>query len=227
MTTNRHVEVLSPVGVVDACPVRRLGIAAALDAAGLQVAPFADHRELSMAGPLRALVVAVDVADGPEALVSFAAGVSAPAFIALLPAATPQAVQAALSAGAIGVGDLRDGPEDLAASVRAGLSGRLLLPRATVVALAAHPAPVVPPALSGLEALWLARLAAGATVALLAQESAFSERAMHRRLRVAYARIGASNRSEAIAAAARLGLGGLGAPADTAAGTRAEPSRVS
>jgi DNA-binding NarL/FixJ family response regulator len=53
---------------------------------------------------------------------------------------------------------------------------------------------------------WLADLAAGETVARIAHETGYSERAMFRRLREVYERLGVTSRTEAIVAAERLGL---------------------
>ena len=56
------------------------------------------------------------------------------------------------------------------------------------------------------EVEWLEELAQGATVVGLADDYGYSERVMFRRLHDLYARLGASNRSEALINAVRFGL---------------------
>ena len=56
------------------------------------------------------------------------------------------------------------------------------------------------------EADWLRAMAAGATVAEIAVDVGYSERAMFRNLKALYTRIGARNRTEALLWASRHGL---------------------
>lgn len=67
-----------------------------------------------------------------------------------------------------------------------------------------------PAVLSVAERSWLNRLAAGESVADLADRSGVSARTMHRRLRALYARLGVESRGRALVAAASAGLLGGG-----------------
>lgn len=62
------------------------------------------------------------------------------------------------------------------------------------------------PVVTAEEAEWLRRLARGATVARLADDVGYSERAMFRRLADLYVRLGVTGRAEAIISAERHGL---------------------
>jgi DNA-binding NarL/FixJ family response regulator len=79
---------------------------------------------------------------------------------------------------------------------------------ATVAAIAAEwPGAHTPrPDVTEQEVGWLGDLAAGETVARIADEAGYSERAMFRRLREVYERLGVTSRAEAIVVAERLGL---------------------
>ncbi len=85
------------------------------------------------------------------------------------------------------------------------------------------PAPVaVLPQPSGVEAQevqWLRRLASGTTVATLAEALGRSLPEMYRALSTTYAKLGATNRTEAVLYAARCGLLDDGGSAGTAAGS--------
>ncbi|MEU7133433.1 hypothetical protein [Streptomyces sp. NPDC046261] len=91
--------------------------------------------------------------------------------------------------------------------LRSALRGDVRLPAAVARALAdrttAAPSAL---ALSSDETELLTQLASGAPVADIAKRSGYSERHMYRVVRHLYGRVGARNRSEAIAAVARWGL---------------------
>ena len=114
----------------------------------------------------------------------------------------------AVRAGAVVAVAEDETPEVLVKVIDAALEGRASVPVAVIRAMAAR-IPVAPdPAawVSDEEASWLQRMAAGATVADLAEAVGYSEREMFRMLRETYTRIGASNRTEAIIWATRHGL---------------------
>ena len=94
------------------------------------------------------------------------------------------------------------------AALTHAIEGWTRLPVATVAALAAEwPGAHTPrPDITDEEIGWLAELASGETVARIADETGYSERAMFRRLHEVYERLGVSGRTEAIVAAERLGL---------------------
>jgi DNA-binding NarL/FixJ family response regulator len=113
----------------------------------------------------------------------------------------------ALRHGAIGVADWDGDADGIVDAVLGAVAGRVTLPIAVAAALPGAPLPHGPvQPLGAEERRWLLALARGVTVVRLADDEAYSERGMFRRLHDLYLRLGATNRSEAILAAQRLGL---------------------
>ncbi len=96
-------------------------------------------------------------------------------------------------------------PEQVVGAIAAAADGaaRIPLDLLRLLAGATHHGT---PEISDEEAQWLAALTSGATVVKLADDFGYSERALFRRLADLYARLGASNRAEALVAAERLGV---------------------
>jgi DNA-binding NarL/FixJ family response regulator len=99
-------------------------------------------------------------------------------------------------------------PERIVEVAEAVLRGDFLVPVEVGRELAAvGPDPhETRPQVTAVEAGWLRTLAAGATVAELAEDAGYSERSMFRHLAAIYGTLGAANRFEALLAAERLGL---------------------
>lgn len=95
----------------------------------------------------------------------------------------------------------------IVAAAAAALAGDVVLPREVAAGLL-PPGDIHPdgPLLTAEEVAWLMALSRGTTVARLADDVGFSERAMFRRLADLYARIGVAGRTEAIVMAERHGL---------------------
>jgi DNA-binding NarL/FixJ family response regulator len=89
--------------------------------------------------------------------------------------------------------------------VRAAADGHTLMPR-DIARTLCRPRNGPPPQLSPREREWLLRLADSWTVGGLARRAGYSEREMYRLLADVYARLGASNRTEALLFADRWGL---------------------
>ncbi|SNY36941.1 DNA-binding response regulator [Paractinoplanes atraurantiacus] len=122
---------------------------------------------------------------------------SKPPVVAVMDAASPREGLRAVRAGARSVVSRDAAPASLRLAVEATISGQSVLPAAVAGLLAAGPAAdpeTVPPDRIG----WLSQLAAGATVARLATEAGYSERAMFRLLTRLYREMGVNNRIEAI-----------------------------
>lgn len=111
-------------------------------------------------------------------------------------------IRRALDAGAISAASRVAPLELLTDVVKAAVRGAVCLPREVLVDLANG----TRRDLETCAKEWLKALAAGATVAELARSQGFSEREMYRRLRRAYAQLGASDRSGALVKAAQEGL---------------------
>jgi DNA-binding NarL/FixJ family response regulator len=114
----------------------------------------------------------------------------------------------ALRHGAAGSVAWDEDPERIVAVVGASLDGMMIVPVATVGAMAAWgPDPHGEgPVIDQVEVEWLLELAKGGTVVRLAETYGYSERAMFRKLADLYARLGVTGRAEAVVAAHRLGL---------------------
>jgi DNA-binding NarL/FixJ family response regulator len=199
------------VAVVDPCPARRLGIAAALARADLPVEELESAEDLVgwlVARENRAAVLSIAQQESLETLRRTRAACCHHPLVALSPENGAEAVRAVLLAGATGAGWLGASVDELVAVVAAALRGKALLDASTAAALA-RGGPIEDPRRTVLttdQRGWLRALARGATVAELADSAAFSERAMYRQLHELYERIGAQNRTQALLRAADLGL---------------------
>lgn len=127
--------------------------------------------------------------------------------IAVLPEPILDDYVSALAAGAGGVVSGETSSTITVDVIEAALHGEVVLPRhaAQCVALLAQRLKV-PSQLDCAEAELLKAVAAGITIVDLAQERFFSERTVRRHLQSLYLKLGVRNRSEAIAAAVRMGL---------------------
>lgn len=198
------------IAVGDACPARALGVATALERAGLPAEVLAlDELSRRVCGPApRAAVISLEGAGDLGRVAELRAGSRALPIVALLPAVTPELARMALLAGATGVGELNAPLFELAQVVGAALLGQVLLSHELASALAG-PTPRgmrLERDLTESELRVLRALVAGATVAELAQAASFSEREMHRRLRQLYIRMGVRDRAQAIVVAVQDGL---------------------
>lgn len=124
------------------------------------------------------------------------------AVIAVLSSWDAGDIRRALDAGALSAASRVAPLELLHDVVTAALRGAVCLPREVLVDLANG----TRRDLESCTREWLKALAAGATVAELARNQGFSEREMYRRLRRAYAQLGATDRSGALVKAAQEGL---------------------
>ena len=118
------------------------------------------------------------------------------------------AVAAWIRQGAVAVVAEGDEPTQYIRAVEAARTGRSVMTIQTARAMAQR----VPESsdlstwISTDERTWLAEMAAGKTVAELASDLGYSERAMFRNLRRLYVRLGVKNRTEALIWAERNGL---------------------
>jgi DNA-binding NarL/FixJ family response regulator len=103
----------------------------------------------------------------------------------------------AVDAGAVGIMALDAEPAAVDETLRATLRGNSILPAAVLRSLVAGAAGAERP-VTETEIRWLRELAAGTTVARLAEQADYSERMMFRLLAGVYTRLGAGNRTEAL-----------------------------
>jgi len=128
--------------------------------------------------------------------------------LALLPDPSAAAHAHAMSHGASAATDWNSDPDEIVVVLADAIAGLVRLPISVARLLAAEwpDAHALRPDVEPEEAAWLTDLAAGATVARVADEAGYSERAMFRKLHDLYTRLGVSSRAEAIVAAERFGL---------------------
>lgn len=181
-------------------------MAAVLGAAGYRVETPSD-----LVGWVRehdGCVVVITLATEPAwVLLAAVAGAGGDVLIvALLPIQDGRTGLRAVRAGAHAVLGRDASPARLQQTVEAALRGLSQLPVDVVRAL--HEAflePVTPPVPSPQQLSWLRALAAGITVARLAELESYSERAMYRMLQRLYSQLGVGSRTEALMRAQALG----------------------
>ncbi|GID29954.1 DNA-binding NarL/FixJ family response regulator [Paractinoplanes brasiliensis] len=193
----RKDQATARVAVVDPLPIYREGVVTVLAAAGHRTETPEDVVEWA-AQPASALVL-LTMAGAPQwrLLARMREVRSVPPIVALMDAASPWEGVRAVRAGARSVLPRDVAPDSLRLTVEATMNGQSVLPAAVAGLLAAGPvaeAETFPHDRIG----WLSQLAAGVTVAHLAAEAGYSERAMFRLLTRLYREMGVNNRMEAI-----------------------------
>lgn len=189
------------VAVVDPLPLFRDGAVAALAAAGHAVQTPADV--VAWIRQVRGAVVVLTVrAEADWAVLTEAAeaGSTAVSLVVLLEEESAAAGVRAVRAGARSVLAREVSAEVLRRTVSAVIDGQAVLPAPVAAALVAGVGIDAGAArvLSAERLSWLRALAAGTTVAQLADQAGYSERAMFRLLRSLYRDMGAGGRLEAL-----------------------------
>jgi DNA-binding NarL/FixJ family response regulator len=186
------------IAVVELAASFRRGIDAALERSGFVPVGIEES-------PTAAFVT-LRFPDGCDSVIDLAA--AGVVVVALLPEPTPEAHAHAYSHGAAGTVDWNADPGEIVEALQAALEGRTRLPSDITRMLASEwPDLHAPrPEIDEDEADWLIALAGGSTVARLADDTGYSERAMFRKLHDLYERLGVTTRAEAIVVAERIGL---------------------
>lgn len=186
--------------IVDApSPVYRLGLDGLFGAAGFDV--LSPERVAAGEQP-DVIVTWADGDDRSLASIHRLTSLSSPPVLVVNAGQLPAAVL--LATGARGVVAFDDPPDlvvaaatCVAAGLEVGRSGVRSVPRSTTCAL-----------LSADERSWLSALGSGQSVVALALEAGYSRSSMYEKLAALYAKLGVSNRSQAVAEAAALGIKG-------------------
>jgi DNA-binding NarL/FixJ family response regulator len=192
--------------VLDECPARRRGLEVALSEAGCDVELVADALGFS---PVPPGVAVIDV--GHEGALTYVRRLhcQVPDFpiVALMGSSRPEQYCHAVNSGASCVIPHETSPDDLVLIVLGAARGWTVMPRlaARVLGRSGGQTERTLDVGDG-ERQWLRLLADGATVAQIAEQSGYSEREMHRRLRTLYRRLGVDGRVPAVVAAVRHGL---------------------
>ncbi len=203
------------VAVVDPLPLFRDGAVAALTAAGHAVQTPSDvvawARKVQGAVALLTIQAEADWAVLAK-LSEF--GATTNSLVVLLGEESAAAGVRAVRTGARSVLARGVSAEVLRRTVAATIDGQAVLPAAVVAALVAGAGVDAGPArvLSAERLSWLRELAAGGTVAQLASQVGYSERAMFRLLRSLYRDMGVGGRIEALMRAQERGWLQLSAP---------------
>ncbi|MFI7160323.1 response regulator transcription factor [Micromonospora chalcea] len=192
------------VAVVDSLPMFRHGVTTVLTAAGHAVdTPANVARWVSRRRDSCVLLSIQDESDWD--LLRSLSATPTTTVIALLDDATVVAGARAVRAGARSVLPRTVSGEFLRRTVEATIDGQSVLPPDVLALLATTvPPDVAPTAMDRV--MWLHHLAAGGTVAELADRLGYSERAMYRMLRALYQEMGVQTRLEAVLRARQSGL---------------------
>jgi DNA-binding NarL/FixJ family response regulator len=189
-----------PLAVIDPLPVYRRGIAAILADHGLEVHTPADV--VAWAREYRRSLVLLSVlsADDWGVLGALCRSRPQPLVIAVTADDSGESGARAVRLGARSVLPRQATVRAVERAVVVTMEGEAIMPAAVASALAAarQLVPASHVALPAEQIAWLRNLSAGRTVAALAKEAGYSERAMYRLLRAVYEQLGVRTRVEAI-----------------------------
>lgn len=194
------------VVIVDADAFLELGLTAILTEANIAVDDVEDLGAWVVEAGRRAVLVSQTQCSIREMIVELRAIRADLPIILLLGSDDAEAYAEAIAAGACSAVWREAPPNEFLFVLRSALRGYCVLPIRVAHHLAQPPSPPPMPLLSSLDCLLLQSLARGESVTDLAEEMSYSLRAMHRKLRALYTRIGAINRSDAIVMAAIWGI---------------------
>jgi DNA-binding NarL/FixJ family response regulator len=189
----RRDDATARVAVIDPLPLFREGVAAVLSAAGHHVETPADP--IGWAAQRPSALVLLTMAGTPQWLLL--AGLREAPVIALIEGGSAPDGARAVRAGARSVLPRGVAQGVLRRTVEATMDGQAVLPAAVVDLLAAG-RDQDPETVDSDRIGWLGKLASGTTVAQLAAQAGYSERAMFRLLAALYREMGARNRIEAV-----------------------------
>lgn len=199
------------IAISDPLPVYRRGVMATLDELGIALESPHDLLDWIHREQRRVVLLTLQSADDWAVLSALCQARSDAIVVAVLTDVRIRTYVEAIRAGAA-TAVPRDAPPDAMKQVlQAAIEGTSMLPIEVVRALAALPSEEAagevtdeqgggpePGSPSAREIRWLRELAAGVTVARLAEQAGYSERAMFRLLRDLYVRMQVRNRTEAL-----------------------------
>jgi DNA-binding NarL/FixJ family response regulator len=196
------------VAIVDPLPLYRHGIGAILAAAGHDVVE-APQDVVMWARSRRDGLILLSLCSEQDwrLLAQLCAEEAGPRLIAVVDDASGVHGARAVQTGAHSVLSRDASIRSLERAVAVTVDGEAVMPMEVLRALASgvRPPPPRGPMLSAEQLSWLNLLAEGSTVARLASEAGYSERAMFRLLHTLYRKLGARNRIEALLRAQELG----------------------
>lgn len=194
------------IAVVDRLPMFQEGVAGVLTAAGHVVKTPADSAGWVPTEECSVVLLTLSVEHDWVHLGRLADLHPGPAIIAFVEDDSVELGVRAIRTGAVSVLPRRVLANGLVHAVAVTIDGQAVMPAAVAEALAAGmPSLTRPVTLSAQQRSWLRQLAAGTTVARLAADVGYSERAMYRLLSLLYRRMGVPNRVQAILFAQQQG----------------------
>lgn len=194
--------------LVGGSPLWQRGVASLLEEAGHHTTVGSDLRSWLPGSDGSCLLVKLDTHEELSAVGAFREAHPHVPLIVVLDEVDVVGVGRAMRAGASTVTGEDEAPDVVLSVVGAALDDLAALPVRIVQAMSRQ----IPDEadisawLSDEEAGWLRAMAAGQTVADIAEEVGYSERAMFRQLKTLYMRLGVRNRTEALLWAGRQGL---------------------
>ncbi|MGD2101656.1 MAG: LuxR C-terminal-related transcriptional regulator [Acidimicrobiia bacterium] len=199
---------MATVTLVGGSPLWQRGVASLLDEGGHETAIGSDLTSWLVGSDGSCVVMRVESGDDLGEIATFREEHTHVPLVAVLDEVDVAGVAAAMRSGASAVTGVNETPEMVSATVAGALDGLVVLP-ARIVSAMARRVPDnsnVSAWLSDDEAGWLRAMAAGQTVADIADDVGYSERAMFRQLKTLYQRLGVRNRTEALLWAGRNGV---------------------
>jgi DNA-binding NarL/FixJ family response regulator len=195
------------LAVIDPLPMYREGVVSVLSAAGHVVEAPEDLLAWLRRGHDGLVLLTLDTNTSWEALGRLRAATNEYPIIAMLADESAAVGAKAVRAGARSVLPRSTSAAVLTRTVEATAEGQAVLPADVVAALVAGVASADrgESVLTDEQRVWLRYLADGMTVARLAEQVGYSERAMFRLLQTLYRRLGARTRIQAIVRAQELG----------------------
>ncbi|MGN9908615.1 DNA-binding response regulator [Phytohabitans sp. LJ34] len=189
-----------PLAVIDPMPVYRYGIAAILANHGVEVHTPTDVVAWARDRRRSLVLLSVLSADDWDLLGTLCRSRPRPLVIAVTADDSAGSGARAVRLGARSVLSRQATVRAVERAVAATIEGEAIMPAAVASALSATRQPVTASqvGLSGEQIAWLRSLSAGRTMAALAKEAGYSERAMYRLLRAVYEQLGVRTRLEAI-----------------------------
>lgn len=188
------------VAVLDPLPAFRHGVAAALSSLGHVVEEPSDAAAWLLERPGGMVLMTLDSAEDLDRLVALCRLRPHPLVVALPSGDASSLGVQAVRAGARSVLTRAATVRAMQRAVAATLDGEAVMPAEVADLLTADRGRRPPrlPAPSARQVAWLRRLADGWTIARLASDTGYSERAMYRLLQALYQQIGVSTRLQAI-----------------------------
>ena len=195
------------VAVFDPLPVFRHGIMAALSVSGVGSEAPEDLMTWIHQEPCQVILMTLQSAGDWELLARLHRAQPGVVVVAVLEDTDVGSYVRALASGAVSAVPRDTPPEGIRQVFEAAVSGTSVLPTEVVRVLlsSGESVPDASERLSPREIEWLQQLANGTTVAQLADQAGYSERAMYRLLRGLYVKLNVKTRTEALMLARERG----------------------